>query len=157
DPFPQHEDLPEGQTGPFDVGGRKVWLLGHDHPEWPGVPFVPSAPGEPPAPATIADHRRRADPVHRLKIDSLAAPLQAAELARDPGAATDPWYDGCRPEHGHTLVAAPRGKTKLSDRMVLAVVKRWARARSARRPWPFREVAIGVVAAAALLLLVLIY
>ena len=46
DPFPQHEDVPEGRSGRFELGGRKIWVLGSDHPEWPGAPFVERAAGE---------------------------------------------------------------------------------------------------------------
>jgi hypothetical protein len=68
------------------------------------------------------------DPLQRLPIRSLAEALQAAESARDPTrASADPWYDGAR--HGHTLVAAPRAGTVLADEEVLAVVRRWGRAR----------------------------
>ena len=67
------------------------------------------------------------DPTQRLPIKSLAEALQAAEVARDPAAKSDPWFDG-KP-FGHTLVATPRHGTKLSDAQVLAIVRRWSRAR----------------------------
>jgi hypothetical protein len=98
------------------------------------------------------------DPAQRLPIPSLAEALRAAEAARDPaGAAKDPWYDGGRLEHGHTLVAAPRGGTKLSEREVLHTVKKWARARPVRPAWPVRELALAAAAVVAVALLVLIY
>jgi hypothetical protein len=68
------------------------------------------------------------DPTQRLPIKSLAEALQAAEVARDPAAKSDPWFDG-KP-FGHTLVATPRHGTKLSDAQVLGTVRRWSRARS---------------------------
>ena len=90
------------------------------------------------------------DPAQRLPIPTLAAALQTAETTRDPdSAARDPWYDGGRPEHGHTLVAAPRGGTKLAEAEVLRVVKKWAHARS---PVP-RRLALKIGATAAVLLL----
>jgi hypothetical protein len=87
------------------------------------------------------------DPAQRLPILSLAEALQSAEAARDPqGAALDPWYDGRRPEHGHSLIAAPRGGTKLSEAEVLRVVKKWAHARPAARPRPALMIAAAAVA-----------
>ena len=69
-------------------------------------------------------------------MPTLATALQAAEAAHDPVyAAKDPWYDGHRPEHGHTLVTTPRGGTQLSERAVLRVVKKWAYARSVASSW----------------------
>jgi hypothetical protein len=86
------------------------------------------------------------DPIQRLPIKSLADALQAAEATCDAAAAKrDPWFDG-KP-FGHTLVAAPRQGTKLSDRQVLGVVRRWGRARGAR-PSPH-----WALAAAALVLI----
>jgi hypothetical protein len=89
------------------------------------------------------------DPVQRLQIKSLADSLQAAEAAKNPGAKDDPWFDG-KP-FGHTLVAAPHGGTRLSEREVLAVVRQWSHAR------PLVRSRIGwkapAVAAAAVLLL----
>jgi hypothetical protein len=52
DPFPQHEQIPEGKDGPFEVGGRRVRVLSPNHPEWPGVPFI-----EDEAPVRIDDVR----------------------------------------------------------------------------------------------------
>jgi hypothetical protein len=98
------------------------------------------------------------DPAQRLPIPSLAKALQGAEAARDPeGAARDPWYDGGRPEHGHTLVAAPRAGTKLSEREVLQTVKKWAQARLVRPARPIRQLGAAAAALVAMLLLVLIY
>jgi hypothetical protein len=72
------------------------------------------------------------DPVQRLSLLSLAEQLQAAEQAQAPERAKDdPWFDG-KP-FGHTLVAAPRGGTVLSEDQVLRIVKRWAGVRSPRR------------------------
>ena len=98
------------------------------------------------------------DPVQRLPIASLAVSLQAAEAARDPpGAVKDPWYDGHRSEHGHTLVGSPRGGTKLSERAVLRTVKKWAQARAVGTTWRVREMVWAAVAATAVALLMLIY
>jgi hypothetical protein len=63
------------------------------------------------------------DPVQRLSLEPLAERLQESEAARDAGrAAADPWFDG-KP-FNHTLVAAPKQGTVLSDREVLRVVHR---------------------------------
>ena len=60
------------------------------------------------------------NPAQRLSIAGLAHELNKAE----PGAT---WSDGA--DFNHTAVAHPRGGTALSDKQVLAVVKKWARAR----------------------------
>lgn len=71
------------------------------------------------------------DPNHSVSIKVLAEHLQAAEAAIDAsGAAGDPWYDGRR--HRHTLVASPRGGTKLAEAEVLRIIKKLARARDFR-------------------------
>jgi hypothetical protein len=68
------------------------------------------------------------DPVQRLAIKELAEKLQQSESAKDAkDAAADPWFDGA--PFGHTLVAAPRAGTKLADKDVLAIIKKWAKAR----------------------------
>jgi hypothetical protein len=70
------------------------------------------------------------DPVQRLEIRSLAQRLQEAEAALDPARAQgDPWFEGA--PFDHTLIAAPRAGTRLSDRQVLRIARRWARARDA--------------------------
>jgi hypothetical protein len=98
------------------------------------------------------------DPAQRLPIAPLAAALQTAEAAKDAaGAAADPWYDGNKPEHAGTLVAAPHRGTKLSEREVLQVVKKWAQVRMLRRSRPFRELIWAAVGLVTLTLLVLIY
>jgi hypothetical protein len=72
------------------------------------------------------------DPTDRLSLLPLAEALQTAEVAATPsGAAPYTWYDGSR--HNHTLIAAPREGTRLSDREVLRVARRWCRARPATR------------------------
>jgi hypothetical protein len=69
------------------------------------------------------------DPVQRLGIKGLAEALQAAEARKDAQAAqNDPWFDGA--PFGHTLVAAPRGGSRLADDEILSIIKKWAKARS---------------------------
>jgi serine/threonine protein kinase len=71
------------------------------------------------------------DPIYRLSLQSLAAALQAAEAKADAvRAAAHPWFDG-KP-FSHTLVASPRGGTRLAEEMVLRVVREWSGARAAR-------------------------
>ncbi len=91
-----------------------------------GQPYVFLAVTEAPGRWTFST-----DPVQRLQIKSLADSLQAAEAAKNPAAKDDPWFDG-KP-FGHTLVAAPHGGTKLSERDVLAIVRQWAHARPLAR------------------------
>ena len=92
------------------------------------------------------------DPVQQLRIGPLADLLHKAEhrralkLGRDPNElAKDPWYNGSRPEHAGTIVAAPRAGTALSDGEVLRIVKRWAKARR----WIGRNSALKWLAVAA--------
>ena len=93
------------------------------------------------------------DPVQKLPIKELAAALQEAEKKKDAEAAeADPWFDG-KP-FGHTLVAAPRNGTKLSDEEVIKVVKDWAGAKKLHEETS-RASRIGYNAAAALLLVAL--
>ncbi len=62
------------------------------------------------------------DPLQRLSLLPLAQRLQAAEAAHDPAmAAADPWFDGGRFQH--TLIAAPRGGSRLSEDALLGVVR----------------------------------
>jgi hypothetical protein len=71
------------------------------------------------------------DPVLRLSLQPLAERLQQAEAGLDPVHARDrPWFDG-KPFQ-HTLIAAPRGGTKLPNRTVRRIVRRWARAERVR-------------------------
>ena len=86
------------------------------------------------------------DPVRRLSLKPLADALQAAESALDPAA--PPWFDGAR--FGHTLIAHPDGGSRLPDRDVLRVARRWARARPLGPPRISRKLAT----AAALLMMV---
>jgi len=68
------------------------------------------------------------DPIQRLPIKELAAALQAAETQKDAAAAkADPWFDGA--PFGHTLVAAPRGGSKLADADILALIRKWTKAK----------------------------
>lgn len=69
------------------------------------------------------------DPIQRLPIKQLADALQAEEVAKNPEAAKDPWFDGA--PFGHTLVAAPRSGTKLASRDILNVIKKWGKGRPA--------------------------
>lgn len=72
------------------------------------------------------------DPTDRLTLLPLAEKLQGAEAAATPaGETTYAWYDGSR--HNHTLVAAPREGTRLSDSAVLRIVRKWCRARPVGR------------------------
>ena len=68
------------------------------------------------------------DPVQRLSLQGLASTLQIAEtqIAGDQALA-DPWFDG--QPFAHTLVAAPRSGTRLSDAEVLRHARRWLNAR----------------------------
>jgi hypothetical protein len=62
----------------------------------------------------------------RLSLKPLADAFQVAEADRDASTmATDPWYDGVA--FDHTLVAAPRRGTRLTDAQVLQVVQNWAK------------------------------
>jgi hypothetical protein len=64
------------------------------------------------------------DPVMGLSLKGLAEQLQAAEAARAPARArANPWYDG--KAFDHTLVAAPRGGTRLSEGEIRRVVRGW--------------------------------
>jgi len=87
------------------------------------------------------------DPVQRLQINSLADSLQAAEVAKNPGGPKDdPWFDG-KP-FGHTMVAAPHGGTRLSDREVRTIVRRWCHASSwvqSRIGWKAPAAAVAAV------------
>jgi hypothetical protein len=62
------------------------------------------------------------DPAQRLSIASLADVLQAAERRRDPARPDLRW----RADYDGTLVAAPHGGTRLAEREVLQVVRRWS-------------------------------
>ena len=93
------------------------------------------------------------DPVQRISLKDLAAALQAEEDGpKGGGVSDDKWFDG-KP-FGYTLVAAPRGGTRLDAQQVLKVVARWAGARKApggRRGQSNRL----LLAAAAMMILVL--
>lgn len=68
------------------------------------------------------------DPVQRLGIKGLADALQAAEARKDPAAAqSDPWFDGA--PFGNTLVAAPRGGSRLEDDDIVSIIRKWSKAR----------------------------
>ncbi len=75
------------------------------------------------------------DPVQRLPIKELAEKLQTAELIRNPEAKSNPWFDGA--PFGYTLVAAPKGGSKLANDELLKVVRLWCNAtapKAARAP-----------------------
>jgi hypothetical protein len=68
------------------------------------------------------------DPVQRLGIKGLAEALQAAEARKGGQAAqNDPWFDGA--PFGNTLVAAPRGGSRLGDEEIVSIIKKWSKAR----------------------------
>lgn len=73
------------------------------------------------------------DPIHRLSLAGLCTELQEAENrearragVEEPGT----WFDGA--PFAHTLIAAPRQGTILTDDVVVALVRRWARVPSGR-------------------------
>jgi len=75
------------------------------------------------------------DPVQKVTLKPLADLLQQAEKSAIADAELDPWFDG-KPFQ-HTLVAAPRAGTKLSDKTILHIVKKWCRTPSPMRErWP---------------------
>ena len=91
------------------------------------------------------------DPIQRLSLKPLADLLQSAEAAQDARCAQgDPWFDG-KP-FGHTLVAAPRGGTVLSDKTVLSILRRWSGARTIGRAGPLRWAGLFGAAAAVMLI-----
>lgn len=92
------------------------------------------------------------DPVQRLPIKELAEKLQAAELAKNAEAKTDPWFDGA--PFGHTLVAAPKSGSKLSDDELLKVARAWCSAAAPRTAKAAPSMTWGLVAAAACVALV---
>jgi hypothetical protein len=88
-----------------------------------------------------------ADPASRTRVGWLAAPLTAAERARDEST-DDAWYDGR--DHEGTLVAAPAGGTRLSLEDVAGVLKRELRLRPIRKKLPLREIGLGALLAGGL-------
>ncbi|MGA3067196.1 MAG: hypothetical protein ABSF29_10150 [Tepidisphaeraceae bacterium] len=83
------------------------------------------------------------DPIQRLSIKELAETLQAAELQKSPNAGADPWFDGA--PFGHTLVAAPKGGTKLGSKEIQTILKKWGKGRPAadvRRTVAKRAIAV---------------
>ncbi|MBX3459650.1 MAG: caspase family protein [Planctomycetes bacterium] len=67
------------------------------------------------------------DPVQRLSLQELHGKLQAAELAANPAAKDDPWFDGAR--FNYTLVAAPRAGSKLTSDEILRIAREWLQAK----------------------------
>ncbi len=67
------------------------------------------------------------DPVQRLSLQGLAEAFQTAELAANPAAKENPWFDGAR--FAYSLISAPRGGTKLPAPAVMDVLRQWANAR----------------------------
>ena len=68
------------------------------------------------------------DRAHKVSLKPLAASLQAAERKQmHSHADRDPWFDG---QSFQTAVAAsPQAGTRLSEHVVLGIVKKWCRAR----------------------------
>lgn len=92
------------------------------------------------------------DPAHRIPLEGLAQELQAAEeavraLESQPG----DWFDGA--PYSYTLVASPRGGTRLSDAQVLRLMRRWAHARPVRSGVGWRRRLAASLGVAALLAL----
>ncbi|MCC6149404.1 MAG: caspase family protein [Planctomycetes bacterium] len=92
------------------------------------------------------------DPVQRLPIKELAEKLQAAESSRNADAKTDPWFDGA--PFGHTLVAAPKSGSKLSDDELLKVARAWCQATAPKKAKAAPSMTWGLVAAAACVALI---
>jgi hypothetical protein len=98
------------------------------------------------------------NPVHQLSLAPLAALLQEAEVSADPARAeADPWFDGKR--FNHTLIAAPRGGTRLTQQQFLRVVRQWAGARAVkpRSPGLKKLLLPAGLAAASLLIAALLW
>jgi hypothetical protein len=93
------------------------------------------------------------DPVQRQSIKTLAEALQAAEARKDPQpAAADPWFDGA--PFGHTLVAAPRGGSRLDDDEIFSIIKKWAKARPVADPTRHVKKVGAIVGGAGLTLII---
>ena len=85
------------------------------------------------------------DPVQKLPIRSLAEALQKEEAAKNLQVTDENrWFDG-KP-FGYTLVAAPHSGTKLADREVLAIVRRWSHAQPLVRRFGWKAPAAAVAA-----------
>lgn len=63
------------------------------------------------------------DPRKRISLQVLSERLQAVEPPDSQGQ-TGQWFDG-RPFH-HTLIAAPRGGTRLTEKQIVKTVRGWA-------------------------------
>jgi hypothetical protein len=90
------------------------------------------------------------DPAHAtVKLKDLAEVLQkheSATAARAAAGVVACWYDGRG--HQYTIVSAPRpGGTRLSEKRVLAIVKKWARAKRFAPSWVPRLAAAAVLLA----------
>ncbi|HUS26861.1 MAG TPA: serine protease [Kofleriaceae bacterium] len=83
-----------------------------------------------------------ADPTSKLKVGWLAAGLDTLE------GGDAHWYDGAR--HGFTLVAAPKGGTRLSLDEVVAYLRKEL---SFGRVWNHRRIRMASIAAAAVLVM----
>lgn len=68
------------------------------------------------------------DPASRVSLRPLYERLQAAEPRPIDGRAPGAWYDGAA--FRNTLIAAPRGGTMMTEKMVLRTVSKWCRLRS---------------------------
>jgi hypothetical protein len=69
------------------------------------------------------------DPRKRISLQVLSQRLQAIEPPNDQGQPGQ-WFDG-QPFH-HTLIAAPRGGTRLSEKQIVKAVRGWASLRPAK-------------------------
>ena len=100
------------------------------------------------------------DPVHRLSLKSLAEQLEAAERQNSADSAVqEPWFDG-KP-FDHTLIAAPRSGSRLPDKSIIKIVRKWSNATvcrpvrcqaapvQSRRKWVYAVAAVGLAAIAA--------
>jgi hypothetical protein len=91
------------------------------------------------------------DPVMGISLLPLAKLLQEAEArSAAANASENPWFDGQRFQH--TLVAAPKGGTRLPEKQVLGIVRKWTRA---RQVGPRRWLTAAALAGAAVVLVVL--
>lgn len=73
------------------------------------------------------------DPRKRISLQVLSERLQAQEPPNDKGE-TGQWFDG-RPFR-HTLIAAPRGGTRLTEKQIMKTVRGWASLRPAKTKPP---------------------
>jgi uncharacterized caspase-like protein len=95
------------------------------------------------------------DPIHKVSLKPLADLLQDAENRQMPAQPeAEPWFDG-KP-FAHTLVAAPRHGTRLAEKAVVRIVKKWCRATPVVRASKFRR-RVALLGAALLVLLAVVW